>query len=62
MTSLVVSRDGDVDKFKRGIGVSESNNRNVNVGRLTDSLVIYSRVCDDDQTGFLERTGDVIGK
>ena len=62
MTSLVVGRDGDIDKFERGIGVTKSDDRNVNIGCFSYGLVINSRVCDDDKTGFPEQAGDVVGE
>jgi hypothetical protein len=62
MTRLVVGGDGNVDEFERCIGVAESNNGDVHVRRLTDGLVVNSRVGDDDDAGLLERPGDVVGE
>jgi hypothetical protein len=36
--------------------------RNVNVGGLSDGLVVNSGVGDDDESGFLERSSDVVGE
>jgi hypothetical protein len=41
---------------------STYNDGNVDVGSLLDSLGIGARVGDDDQTGLLERAGDVVGE
>lgn len=38
------------------------NDGDVNVGSLLDSLSIGARVGDNDQTGLLERAGDVVGE
>jgi hypothetical protein len=62
MTSLVVCRNSDVDEFQGGICVCQSNDRNVDIRRFADGLVVYSRVGDDDETWFFERTRDVVGK
>lgn len=62
VTALVVGGDGDVDEFGGGIGVAESDDGDVDVGGFFDGLGVRSRVRDDDQTRFLERTGDVVGE
>lgn len=62
MTTLVVGGDGNVDVLGGGVGVAEGNDGDVDVGSLLDGLGIGARVGDDDQTGLLERTGDVVGE
>lgn len=62
MTTFVVCRNGDIDEFGRGIGVAESNDRNVDVGGFFDSLGIGARVRYDDEAGLFERASDVVGE
>ena len=62
MTALVVGGDGDVDEFGGGIGVAEGDDGDVDVGGFFDGLGVGPRVRDDDQTRFLEGTGDVVGE
>lgn len=62
MLRLVVGRDGDVNKVKGRVGITESNDGDVNVGSFTDSLVIHSGVGDNDQARLFEGSGDVIGE
>ena len=60
MTRLVVRRDRNVDVLERCVRVRESDDGDVDVGRLADRLVVDARVGHDDQSGFLERARDVI--
>ena len=62
MTTLVVGGDSDVDELQGSIGVGKGNNGDVDVGRLPDSLVVHTGVGNDDQSGLLERTSDVVGE
>lgn len=62
MTTLVVGGDGNVDVLGGGVGVAEGDDGDVDVGSLLDGLGIGARVGDDDQTGLLERAGDVVGE
>lgn len=62
MTTLVVGGDGNVDELGGGVGVAEGNDGDVDVGSLLDGLGVGTGVGDDDQTGLLERTGDVVGE
>ena len=62
MTTFVVGRDGDVDEFGGGVGVAESDDRDVDVGSLLDSLSVGAGVRDDDETGLFERASDVVCK
>lgn len=62
MTTLVVGGDGNVDELGGGVGVAEGDDGDVDVGSLLDGLGVGARVGDDDQTGLLEGTGDVVGE
>lgn len=62
MTTLVVGGDGNVDELGGGVAVAEGDDGDVDVGSLLDGLGVGARVGDDDQTGLLERTGDVVGE
>ena len=62
MTTFVVGRDSDVDELGRGIGITESNDGDIDVGSFFDSLCISARVGDDDEAGLLERASDVVGE
>lgn len=62
MATLVVGGDGNVDELGGGVGVAEGDDGDVDVGSLLDGLGVGARVGDDDQTGLLERTGDVVGE
>ena len=62
MTTLVVGGDSDVDELQGSIGVGKGNDGDVDVGRLPDSLVVHTGVGNDDQSGLLERTSDVVGE
>lgn len=42
--------------------ILSSYSRNVDVGSLSDGLVVDSGVGDDDDSGLLERSGDVVGE
>ena len=62
VATLVVGRDGNVHVLSGGVCVTEGNDRNVDVGSLLDGLGVGAGVGDDDQTGLLEGTGDVVGE
>ena len=62
MATLVIGWDGDIDKLGWGIGITEGNNRNVDVGSLLDSLSVGAGISDDDEAGFLEGSSDVVGE
>jgi hypothetical protein len=62
MTTLVVGWDGNVDELGRGVGVAEGNDGNVDIGSLLDSLGVGAGISDDDEAGFLEGAGDVVGE
>lgn len=60
MTTLIVGWDSNIDELSWGICVAKSNDGNVNVGSLLDSLSIGAGISDDDEAGFLEGAGDII--
>ena len=62
MTALVVGRDSNVDEVGGGVSVAESNDGDVDVAGLPDRLGVGARVGNDDETGLLERAGDVVGE
>lgn len=62
MTTLVVAGDGDVDEVGGGVGVAESNDGDVDVAGLLDSLGVGAGVGDNDQARLLERAGDVVSE
>lgn len=62
MATLVVGGDGNVDELGGGVGVAEGDDGDVDVGSLLDGLGVGTGVGDDNQTGLLERTGDVVGE
>ena len=62
MTTLVVGWDSNIDELSWGIGIAEGNDGNVDIGSLLDSLGISARIGDDNEAGFLERAGDVVGE
>lgn len=48
MTTLVVGRDGNVDVLGGRVSVAKSDNGNVDVRSLLDSLGVGAGVSDDD--------------
>ena len=62
MTTLVVGGDSDIDVLGGRVSVGEGNNGNVDVRSLLNGLGVGSGVGDDDQTGLLERSGDIVGE
>lgn len=62
MTTLVVGWDSNIDVLGWGVGVAESDDWDVDVRSLLNSLSIGTWVSDDDETWFLERAGDVVGE
>ena len=59
---LVVARNSNINKLGRRVSVAKSNDGDVDVRRLLDGLGISAGVGDDDQSGLLERAGDVVGE
>jgi hypothetical protein len=62
MATLVVCWDSNIDELRWGVGIAESNDRNVDVGSLLDSLSVGAGISDDDEAGFLEGSSDVVGE
>ena len=62
MTTLVVCWDSNIDELGWGVGIAEGDDWNVDVRSLLDSLGISARIGDNDQAGFLEGAGDVVGE
>lgn len=54
MGRLVVTGDSNVNKSQRRLGVAESNNRDVDIGSLSDWLMVSVRVGDNKETRFTE--------
>lgn len=62
MTAFVVGRDSHVNKFRGRVGIAEGNDGDVNVGSFFDSLGVGAWVGDNDEPGFFEGAGDVVGE
>lgn len=62
MTAFVVGRNCDVNKFRRRIGVTESDDGNVDVRCFFDGLGVGAGIGDDDEPRFLEGSGNVVGE
>ena len=62
MTGFVVGRNSNIDELQRRIGIAKGNDRDVDVRGFTNSLVVHTGVGDNDETGLLEGTGDVVGE
>ena len=53
-TNLVVAWDANVHVAERGVGVAESNDRDVDVGRLSYRLVVSAGVGYNQQARLTE--------
>jgi hypothetical protein len=62
MTALIVGWDSYINKLSWRVSIAKSNNWNVDIGSFLDSLGIGTWVGNNDEAGFLERSGNVIGK
>jgi hypothetical protein len=60
--SLVVCGHGDVNVLERRVRVAERNDGDVDVRCFLDCLGVGAGIGDDDETGFTESTGDVVGE
>lgn len=60
VTSLVVARDGDIDVTERRVGVGESDRREVDIGSLSEGLVILQGVADEQETRLIEVSLDIV--
>lgn len=62
MTALVIGRDSHINELSRRVGIAERKDGDVDVRSFLDSLGIGARIGDNDEAGFLERSGDVVGE
>jgi hypothetical protein len=62
MATLVVCRNGYIDVFGWGICVAESDDGDVDIGSFLDGLGVGTRVGDDNEARFFERSSDVVGE
>lgn len=62
MLGLVVGGDGNIAELEAGVGVAEGDHGDVDIGSLTDGLVVDAGVGDNNETGLLEGLGDVVGE
>lgn len=59
---LVVAWDGDVHVSQRGVGVAQGDGGDVDVGSLSQWLMVSTRVCHDQEAGLSESCLDLIGE
>ena len=62
MATFVVCGDGYIDELGGRVRVTESDDRDVDVGSFFDGLRIGTWVGQDDQARFLKGAGDVVGE
>lgn len=62
MSHKAITLRGKPYKLLGHTSATVSYSRDVNVCGLSDGLVVNSGVGDDDDSGFLERSGDVVGE
>jgi hypothetical protein len=62
VTGFVVGWDGNIDKLEGSVSVAEGNDGDVDVSGLSDSLVVDTGVSDNDHSGLLERSSNVVGE
>ena len=62
VATLVVGGDGNIDEVGGRVRVAKGNDGDVDVAGLLDGLSIGAGVGHDDETGLLERAGDVVGE
>ena len=60
MAALIVRWNGNIDKLGWGVGIAQTDDRDVDIGSFFDGLSVGSGISDDYQSRFLERAGDVI--
>jgi hypothetical protein len=60
--TLVVARDDNVNTTEVGVSIAEGDNGAVNVGRLSQGLVVLGGVGNDQQTGLDVLGLDVVGE
>lgn len=59
---LVVAGDGNVHVSQWGVSVAQGNGGNVDVGSLSQWLMVSTRVCHDQEAGLPESCLDLIGE
>ncbi len=62
LLALVVCRDGNVHKLEWGIGIAKGNGGHVDIGRLTNCLMVNTGVGQHQQTGLLECLLNLVGE
>ena len=62
MLTSVVTWNSNIDVFGWGVQIGQSDDWDVNVRRFLNGLSIGSWVGNNDQSWFLERSGDVVGE
>ena len=62
VAAFVVGGDGHVDESGGRLDVAEGDDGDVDVRGLLDGLGVGAGVRHDDETGLLERAGDVVGE
>jgi len=62
MATLVICWNSYINEFRRRIGITERNHRDVDVGSFLDGLCVGAGVGDDDKTGLFEGASDVVGE
>jgi len=60
--ALVVAGDGNIDVAERTVSAAKSNDGEVAVGSLSNSLVVHARVSHDEKTGLAETLLDLVGE
>lgn len=58
----VAAGNDDVDEVKGSIGVAEGDGGDVDIGGLNDGLLVGLGVGDDEEPGFLELLGELVGQ
>ena len=59
---LVVAGDGDVHVSEGRVGVAHGDSGDVDVGGLSQGLVVGTGVCHDQEAGLTESSLDLIGE
>lgn len=58
----VVAWDGNINEVEWGVRITESDAWDVDVGSLNNSLLITDGISNDQQSGFLEDLGVLVGQ
>lgn len=62
LSHLVVTGDGNVHVSQRRVRVAQGNGGDVDVGSLSQRLMISTRICHNQETGLPESCLDLIGE